>query len=141
MSHRVFLDSDTLSEVLKGIDPIVVANARKYGQAFGLLDFTSASVLEILHGLHRKGAPAQIQRAEALFAVNAEYVPDRGDYRLAAQIAGALGKQGTPIGIVDPLIAACAIRRGFGVATGNTDHFSYIQKAGYSLHLENWRKP
>jgi len=133
------MDTDTLSEVLKGIDLNVVTNAQSYGHAFGLLDFTSASVLEILHGLHRKGAQAQIQRAEALFTRNSETVPEKQDFRLAAQIAGALARQGTPIGIIDPLIAACAIRRGFGVATGNTDHFTYIQKAGYSLHLENWR--
>jgi hypothetical protein len=37
------------------------------------------------------------------------------------------------------MIAACAIRRGYGVASGNTTHFSYIQQAGYSFHLENWR--
>jgi tRNA(fMet)-specific endonuclease VapC len=139
MSQRVLLDSDILSDIIKGINPNVVAKARAYGQQFGLLDFTSSSVLEILHGLYHKGAPAKIQRAEALFAMNNEVVPDRDDYRLGAQIAGALASQGTPIGIIDPLIAACAIRRGFGVATANTDHFTYIQNAGYSLSLENWR--
>ena len=140
MPQRVLLDTDILSEVIKGIDPIVVAHANAYSLNFGQLDFTSVSVLEILHGLHRKGAPAQIQRAEIIFAKNVEALPEYGDYRLAAQIAGALSKQGTPIGIADPLIAACAIRRGFGVATGNTDHFSYIQNAGFSLYIENWRK-
>jgi len=140
MLQRVFLDSDILSEVIKGIDPNVVANARAYGQAFGVLEFTSPSVLEILHGLYRKGAQSQIQRAEALFAKNAEILPDHDDYRFAAQIAGALTKRGTPIGIIDPLIAACAIRRGYGVASGNTTHFEFIHQAGYSFQLENWRK-
>jgi len=141
MPQRFLLDSNILSEIIKGINPNVVAKARAYGQEFGALDFTSTSVLEILHGLYHKGNAARIQRAEALFDKNNEVIPDRDDYRLGAQIAGALATQGTPIGIIDPLIAACAIRRGFGVATGNTDHFGYIQKALYSLHLENWRNP
>lgn len=139
MSLRVFVDSDILSEILKGIDANVITRARAYGQDFGRLDFTSVSVLEILHGLSRRDAKAQMQRAEALFAINSETVPDRDDYRFAAQIAGSLARRGTPIGIVDPLIAACAIRRGFGVATGNTGHYTYIIDAGYSLYIEDWR--
>lgn len=133
------LDTDILSEVFKAINPKVVDNANAYCQNYGVLEFTSASVLEILHGLHHKGTPEKIQRAEALFSINNEIVPDGYDYRLCAQIAGTLAKQGTPIGLVDPLIAACAIRRGYGVATGNVNHFSYIQKAGFNLFIRDWR--
>lgn len=135
------LDSDTVSELLKNRNPQVGQNAARYNAAFPKLTFTSATLLEILYGLERVGAYAQIQRAEALFAANDEIVPQSGDYRLAAAIAGALAKQGTPIGLVDPLIAACAIRRGYGVVSGNTAHFEFIRKAGYSFHLENWREP
>ena len=31
------------------------------------------------------------------------------------------------------------IRRGLGVGSCNTSHFGFIQSAGYSFHLENWR--
>jgi tRNA(fMet)-specific endonuclease VapC len=136
---RLVLDSDTLSEVLKAVDPAVVANGESYVQAHGVLTFTSASVLEILHGLQAKLAHAKIQRFEAVFVKNDEITPDDQDYRLGAEISGALQRQGTPIGLIDPLIAACAIRRGFGIGSCNTSHFGFIQKAGYNFHLENWR--
>jgi len=139
MGQRVLLDSDILSEVLKGHDLLVSARAKTYVEQFAVLSFTSASVLEILHGLHCKSALVKIQRSEAVFRKNDEVVPSRGDYRLAAEISGALARQGTPIGLMDPLIAACAIRHGYGVATGNTAHFGYIHRAGYPFYVENWR--
>ena len=43
------------------------------------------------------------------------------------------------IGLIDPLIAACAIRRGYDVATGNFAHLEFIKRLGYNFHLENWR--
>ncbi|MGO8671143.1 MAG: PIN domain-containing protein [Capsulimonadaceae bacterium] len=136
---RALLDTDILSEVIKAVDSNVVAKANLYAQEHQLLSFTSASVYEVLSGLHRKNARRQIQVTEALFAKNEEMAPTPGDYRLAAEINGVLIQRGTPIGFMDPLIAACAIRRGLVLATGNTDHFSYTQKAGYSLTLDNWR--
>lgn len=138
--HRLLLDSDMLSEVIKAFDPNVVANSILYVQEFGVLSFTSASALEILHGLHSKQAHAKISRVEAVFGLNDEIVPDGQDYRLAAEISGALKRRGTPIGLIDPLIAACAIRRGYGISSGNEDHFGYILRAGYAFHFENWRE-
>lgn len=134
------LDSDILSEVIKGIDARVVARANAYSLDHPKLTFTSVSAYEILSGLHRKDAKVQIQRTEALFAKNDEITPMPEDYRLAAEISGTLIRRGTPIGIIDPLIAACAIRRGLALATGNTEHFQFIQAAGYSLSIENWRE-
>jgi len=139
--QRTLLDTDILSEVIKAVDHNVVAKASAYAQEYHFLSFTSASVYEILSGLFRKNAHAQIQRTEAVFAKNEEIAASPEDYRLAAEINGALIQRGTSIGFMDPLIAACAIRRGLAVATGNTDHFAFIQEAGYSLQLENWRNP
>jgi len=138
--NPAILDTDILSEVIKGVDLNVVAKANSYASEHQTLSFTSARVYEILSGLFRKNAKAQIQRTEALFAKNDEIAPTPEDYRLAAEISGALIQQGTPIGLVDPIIAACAIRRGFTVATGNTQQFQFIQAAGYIFPLENWRE-
>jgi tRNA(fMet)-specific endonuclease VapC len=138
--RQLLLDSDILSEILKGRDRQVEIHKDLYTAEFPRLSFTSATVLEILYGLERVSARAQIQRAEALFTKNDEVLPLREDYRLVSAIAGALDRQGTHIGLVDTLIAACAIRRGYGVASGNTNHFTYIKNAGYDFHLEDWRK-
>ncbi|HWD38026.1 MAG TPA: hypothetical protein VG944_04205 [Fimbriimonas sp.] len=67
-------------------------------------------------------------------------MPISGDYRLAAAIASTLSRQGRIIGSIDPVIAACAIGRGYGVASGNTRHFDFIRQAGYTFPLENWRE-
>ena len=136
---RALLDSDMLSEVMKGYDRNVIANSNLYVQEFGVLSFTSATVLEILHGLQSKQAHAKIRRVEAVFSQNDEVLPDQQDYRLAAEISGALKRRGKPIGLVDPLIAACAIRRGYGISSGNTNHFGFILEAGYTFQFENWR--
>lgn len=138
---KVLLDSDILSEVLKGRDSNVRAQAAAYLSQHPVLTFTSATAFEILFGLERKAAHAQIQRVEAVFAINDEVVPEPQDYRLAAEISGALSRQGTPIGIIDPLNAACATRRGFHLATGNTAHYRFIQAAGYALNIVDWRNP
>lgn len=138
MARRV-LDSDLLSDLLRGANANVVANARRYHTDHQVLTFTSLTALEILSGLHHIGASAQIKRAEALFAENDEILPEVEDYRLAAEIIGSLLRAGTPIGFIDPAIVACAIRRGYAVASANTSHFEYIRSVGYDFHLENWR--
>jgi len=136
---RLVLDSDILSEILKGRSPKVERHKIAYVAQFQQLTFTSASLLEILYGYERLQAQAQIKRAEALFAVNEELIPASEDYRLAAKMAGTLDRNGTTLGLIDPLFAACAIRRGYGVASGNTAHYEFIRKLGYTFHLENWR--
>jgi tRNA(fMet)-specific endonuclease VapC len=137
---QVVIDTDLLSEILKGVNPVVVSAHEAYTRIHRVLSFASVSAFEILFGYGHKSATAKIERTEALFASNEEIVPAPEDYRLAA-IASSLSRHGKSIGLVDPVIAACAIRRGYGVASGNTKHFDYIRDAGYSFHLENWRNP
>lgn len=131
---QLVLDSDITSEILKGRNPEVIKHTLAYKVLFPTLTFTSATMLEVLYRYERVQAFAQIRRAEMLFAANDEIVPVTEDYRLAATVAGALDRQGTTIGLIDPLIAACAIRRGYGVVSGNTDHFEFIKRLSYSFH-------
>lgn len=138
---QLIIDSDLISDLLRDGNVNVTANAAKYQATHRVLTFTSFSALEVLSGLHHIRAMAQIKRAEGLFGSNDEVRPEIEDYRLAAEIIGALLQAGTPIGFIDPSIAACAIRRGFGVASANISHFDYIRKVGYSFHLESWREP
>lgn len=139
--EQVLIDTDLLSEILKGINPNVIRSQVAYCEDHGVLSFVSVTAFEILFGYGHKNATAQIRRAEALFAKNDEIVPESDDYRLAAEIASALSRQGKIVGFIDPVIAACAIRRGYGVASGNTKHFEFIRAAGYQFRLENWRNP
>lgn len=140
MTSKAILDTDILSEIYKGVDQIVLSNAAEYIRAHAQLSFTSVSVHEVLFGYYAKGA---VQRAEKFardMTPHDEITPTPADYRLAAQIRGTLQRAGTPIGALDPLIAACAIERELPLVTGNTRHHSFIQGAGYTLRLLNWRE-
>ncbi len=133
------LDTDILSEIGKGVSVNVLNNATNYVTEHGQLSFTSISVYEQLYGLEARAAPQQIERFLRLIASHEEVVPLPTDYRLAASIRAALQLAGTPIGSIDPIIAACALNRDVPLITGNTRHHSFIQSAGYALQLLNWR--
>src|SRR5580700_9815810 len=108
---KVILDSDLFSELLKEVNPTVVANAKAYEQTHTAYTFTSLTTLEVLSGFEHIQATAKTKRAEALFSRSEEIVPTLEDYRFAGQIIGALYRAGTPVGFIDPTTAACAIRR------------------------------
>jgi tRNA(fMet)-specific endonuclease VapC len=139
--QRVLVDSDILSEIIKSVDRNVVERATSYVSEHSVLTFTSTTALEFLYGLHAKGALAQTERVEEVFAENDEICPTVGDYRLGAKVAGHMKRGGTPIGVIDPLIAACAINRNFLIATGNTAHFQFTKDAGFPIEFVNWRDP
>ena len=139
MIEPTLLDTDTMSEILKGRDPQVDRRKSEYLAVHHRLTFTSATVMETLHGLYRKDAVAQARVAEEAFAMNIEIAPTPSDYRLAGRILGALSLRGTPIGVIDPLIAACALNRNLILATGNLRHFGFVAAAGFPLRLEDWR--
>jgi tRNA(fMet)-specific endonuclease VapC len=133
------LDTDTLSEIIKGRDATVIAAAEAYLQTHGQFSLTSVSVYEILYGLGAKKAQRQIEKFLGLIEDHHEVVPTSPDYRLAAEIRAALHRSGNPIGNADPIIAACAIGAGLPLVTGNQRHYTYIVEAGFDLALETWR--
>jgi tRNA(fMet)-specific endonuclease VapC len=51
---KVLLDTDILSEVLKGIDPQVVARAEAYRATFGHYTISLVSVVEVVKGFQRR---------------------------------------------------------------------------------------
>ena len=136
---KAILDTDILSEISKGIDPHVLRNASAYLDEHAQLTFTSISVYEVLYGLQAKNATRQTETFLELIEYHEEIVPTRDDYRTAATVRAAMQQAGTTIGNVDPIIAACAIRRSLPLVTGNTRHYNYIQNTGFALQLLNWR--
>jgi predicted nucleic acid-binding protein len=65
------LDTDTLSEIIKGKNATITAKASAYVSAHGRLTTSTVSVAEIVHGLRRMG------RAFG-FASGEVHVPERG---------------------------------------------------------------
>jgi len=137
---KALLDTDILSEYLKGHDRIVVRRAADYAQQYGVFTFTSVTVHEIVYGLELKGATAQVQKALLWLNQNEQITPTADDYVQAAIIKAAARKQGSTVELPDCLIAAVAVRLGLPLATGNTEDFRAIQRTGVHLQIENWRE-
>jgi tRNA(fMet)-specific endonuclease VapC len=137
--NRCLLDTDILSEIIKGKDAAVAANATAYLAAFGRLTTSAISVAEIVHGLRRVGREDRLRQFELAVDL-AEVLPfDDATARLAGRINGDLVRQGRTIGMPDVMIAAVALRAEIPVVTGNRAHFEHVRGAGYELTILNWR--
>lgn len=136
---KVLLDTDILSEYLKGYDRNVTRRAADYAREHGVFTFTSVTVHEIVFGLELKNAASQLQKALAWLNQNEQLTPTAADYVEAAIIKAAGRKQGSTVELADCLIAAVAVRLDLPLVTGNTEDFQAIQKTGIGLELQNWR--
>jgi predicted nucleic acid-binding protein len=138
---KCILDTDILSEYLKGHDSVVIGRAAQYAHEHRVFSFTSVTVYEIVYGLQVKGATAQPQKVLAWLRQNDEIAPVAEDYIAAASFRAKASQQGAPLELTDCLIAAVALRLARPLVTGNTDDFRAIQKTGVKLSIDNWRKP
>lgn len=136
---KVLLDTDILSEYLKGHDRKVIRRAADYAHEYGVFTFTSVTVHEIVFGLELKNAVTQLQKVVAWLKQNDEVTPVAEDYFEAAIIKAAARKRGATVEFADCLIAAVAVRLDLPVVTGNTQDFQAIQRTGVALELQNWR--
>lgn len=136
---KALLDTDILSEYLKGHDATVASHAARYAQEHGVFTFTSVTVYEIVYGLELKAAAAQLKKALSWLNQNEQITPINADYLLAATIKATARRNGSPLELPDCLIAAVAVRLDWPIVTGNTEDFRAIQKTGINLIIENWR--
>ena len=51
--NRSLLDTDLLSEIVKGVDPRVTAKAKRYRAAFGRYTLSTVTIMEVVKGFHR----------------------------------------------------------------------------------------
>jgi predicted nucleic acid-binding protein len=81
---KVLLDTDILSEYLKGHDPVVARRASRYARQHEVFTFTSVTVHEIVFGLEFKGASMQMAKALAWLRRTEEITPSAADFVDAA---------------------------------------------------------
>lgn len=134
------LDTDILSEVFKGRDPNVRARAAEYRKSFGQYTTSMLTVLEIVKGFHKSRREERLQAFLATLPNEEVLTLDLASAELAGRIHADLELAGQPLGRIDPMVAAIAIRYGLTLVTGNEAHYQYIQQLGYSLKLDNWRR-
>jgi tRNA(fMet)-specific endonuclease VapC len=137
--NKALLDTDIYSEVLRAINTTVLANARTYRLAHGVLTISVITVMEMVKGFQQVQRPQKI--SDLLGYVAAEQVLDfrQPAAELAGRIWGDLDRTGQPIGFADPMIAAIALTHSLELVTGNIAHYQRIQQLGYPLTLVNWR--
>lgn len=137
--NKALLDTDTFSEIGKGVNQVVVRNASAYRASFGRYTLSVITVMEIVRGLQKKQALGRLQAFRSNIASEEVLLFDQSAAELAGQIEGDLERLGQPIGRADPMIAAIALRHGLELVTGNTAHYQRIQQIGHPLVLGNWR--
>lgn len=138
--NRCLLDTDILSEIIKGRDLVVAAKARAYVAHLGRFTTSAVSVAEIIYGFRRIGREDRVSQFEASLT-DAEVLPfDTAAARQAGRINADLERSGRPIGMPDVMIAGIALHHQLPLVTGNTSHFEYVRAVGYDLVFENWRE-
>jgi tRNA(fMet)-specific endonuclease VapC len=129
------VDTDTLSEVIKGHDLHVQRCAEEYLASYKRFTFSIITRYEILRGLKAKGATRQLVafeercRRSTVLPLTDEIVVR------AAEIYGDLHRAGQLISDADILIAATALVHNLVLVTENPDHFQRIP----GLRIESWR--
>ncbi len=128
---RYMLDTDTVSYALRGH-----GHAGRHMLELSPSDVcvSALTLSELRYGADLRGS-RKLHRLIDAFAASVDAVPF--DARSAArygQVAAALDKKGTPIGVFDALIAAHALSLDLTLVTNNTKHFARIP----GLSIENW---
>jgi len=62
---RCLLDTDILSEIIKGRNPVIATKAAAYLNTHGRLTTSSVSVAEIVYGFRRMGRDDRVTQFEA----------------------------------------------------------------------------
>lgn len=136
---EALLDTDTLSEIIKGKNASVAARASAYRAIHHRYTFSVFTALEIMKGYHRVRRPDRISRFLAGIAGEQILTFGVSTAELSGRIIADLELSGRPIGRIDPMIAAVALEHGLTVVTGNVAHYQHIQRLGYPLTLDDWR--
>ena len=138
--ERVVLDSDIFSDIVEGKNEAGIARARQYQRVFGSFTTSAITLFEAHRGLSYK-PNAERSAALAVLKQRLNIIPIQDEEaELGGVLHGLLKRQGTPIGEMDPIIAATALTYDLTLATANSGHYQRIIDLGYPLQLENWRE-
>lgn len=88
------------------------------------------SVAELAHGIHRANTPERRQTRRAFFDDLKATVPVYPITSDTGELVGKINAESSMKGVIIPfddlLIGACALERGFAIATRNVRHFQKI---------------
>jgi tRNA(fMet)-specific endonuclease VapC len=128
---RYLLDADTVSYALRGHGQVA---ARILGHAPSDLCISSITLAELRFGAETRRSQ-KLRTAIRGFVKDIAVLPfDEAAAERFARVAADLAASGTPIGVLDTLVAAQALSLGLTVVTNNTRHFRRVP----GLSVENW---
>lgn len=134
---EALIDTDILSEILKGKDAKVLAGAQQYLAVHQRLAFSTMTMYEIMRGMLANQASRQLAGFLAITSTSDMLPVSVPVLKRAAGLWADARNNGHPRDDADLIIAATALEAQRVLVTGNTSHFSWI--AG--LRLEDWRLP
>lgn len=119
------LDTDVCIDLLRGRGKVL--EAVEPLEAAGRLGVTAVTLHELVEGAHRARDPGKALGHVNRFLTAFDVLPyDAEAARIGGRVAGELAKAGTPIGDLDTMIAATAVRHGGSLVTRNVRHFSRV---------------
>ena len=90
----------------------------------------SITVAELVHGIYRADTPERRERRRAFLDELKSVVPVYPITDATAELVGKMGAESSASGVTIPfddlLIVACAVERGYAVATRNLRHFQRV---------------
>lgn len=127
------LDTDTCSYLIRGASVTLDARiAKAEPQSLAISAVTRG---ELMFGLEKRGKPPALSRLVIGFLERMAVMPwDASAADQFARLRAVLERSGTPIGVMDTMIAGHALALGATLVTNNQKHFQKV--AG--LKMENW---
>ena len=135
MADFSLLDTDTISEIMRGRDSNIVQKAREYLRTHGQFRISIITRYEILRGLKAKQASRQITLFEERCRKSILYPLIDDIIVKASDIYAYLYNQGLLISDADILIASTALVNNLTLITGNLEHFNRIP----NLISQSWK--
>lgn len=135
---KCIVDTDILSEYLRGRNADVQHRAREYLVEHGRFTISVVTMFEVVRGRHQANQPERAGQFLEWAKTNADVLGfDAACAAKAGEIAGAMLRAGTPLAVADVIIGATALVHGLVIVTGNVRHYDRL--ALYGLSVENWR--
>lgn len=128
---RFLLDTDTVSYALRGEGDVAERiRARRPSE----LAISAITLAELHFGAERRKS-RRLRRLIDGFVGDIDVVPfDEAAATRFGKVAATLASKGTPIGILDTMIAAHALHLGLTLITHNTKHFQHVR----GLKIADW---
>ena len=123
----LFLDANVLIDLLNGRRPQVRNRYEQAQRSKAVLAVSTLVAQEVLYGAEISGR-REVQRGNAEDLIGTLRICDfdLDDARACSLLRAQLKREGSPIGALDGLIAAQALRREWTVVTGNRREFERV---------------